>query len=222
MPSKQSNKILYRISFVPLIDDTIHNLVLHVGVEYFPDVVGLPAAVGDEKAVEVRIVHDVAGLVNGGFEGHHQVQFLVHGGFHQVDAQSGHGSVELVAVLHFPGYRHVGIGIVPSHKGLLLDMLEGVGGKVLVLLDQYVERVGGGGNGSGQHQVGMGIAYLGVQRGPHLVELVGAFRDHGLLPEAGGHSAQCLVLVLLDALVQGYQGFDGGQVLGYDHGIAHI
>ena len=96
-------------------------------------------------------------------------------------------------------------------------MLEGVGGKVLVLLDQHVERIGGGGNGSGQHQVGMGIAHLGVQRGPHLVELVGAFRHQRLFSEAGGHSAQCLVLILLDALVQGYQSFDGGQVLGYDH-----
>ena len=193
-----------------MIDDTICYLVLHVGVEYFPDVVGLPAAVGDEKAVEVRIVHDVAGLVDGGFEGHHQVQLLVHGSLHQVDARGGHGSVELVAVLHFPGYRHVGIGIVPAYEGLLLDMLESVGSKVLVLLYQHVERVGGGGNGSGQYQVGMGIAHLGVQRGPHFVELVGTFRHQRLFPEAGSHSAQCLVLVLLDALVQGYQRFDGG------------
>ena len=101
-------------------------------------------------------------------------------------------------------------------------MLESVGSKVLVLLHQHVERVGGGGNSSGQYQVGMGIAHLGVQRGPHLVELVGAFRHQRLFPEAGGHSAQCLVLVLLDALVQGYQRFNGRQVLGDDDCIAYV
>ena len=63
----------------------------------------------------------------------------------------------------------------------------------------------------------MGIAHLGVQRGPYLVELVGTFRHQRLFPEAGDHSAQCLVLVLLDALVQGYQRFNGRQILGDDH-----
>ena len=81
------------ISLFPFVDDFVRYLVLDAGVQDFPDVVRLPAAIGYEKTVQVRVVDDVPRLVDGGFERHHQIQFLVHGGFHQVDAGGGHGSI---------------------------------------------------------------------------------------------------------------------------------
>ena len=64
----------------------------------------------------------------------------------------------------------------------------------------------------------MGIVQLGVQGGAHVVELAGPLGEERLLAEAGGHTLHGLVLVLLDGLVQGYQGFDSREVFGDDSG----
>ncbi len=52
-----------------------------------------------EIAVEIGVVDDVPGAVDGCFESHHEVEFLVHRGLHQIDSGARHRRIEVVAVL---------------------------------------------------------------------------------------------------------------------------
>lgn len=108
-----------------------------------PDVIRFPAAICNQIAVEVRIVNNVPCLVDGTFKCQHQVQLLVHGCLHQVDAGGCHRSVELVAMFHLPGNGDIGVRVVPCHEGLLGNRLERVPGKILVVPDQLVQGIGG-------------------------------------------------------------------------------
>lgn len=64
----------------------------------------------------------------------------------------------------------------------------------------------------------MGIAQLGIERSPYVIELEGSLDYKRLFPETGSHPFQCLVFILLHGFVKGYQGFNGRQVFRDDKG----
>ena len=97
-------------------------------------------------------------------------------------------------------------------------MAERMGCKVLVVPDQLVQRVGGGGYGTGQHKIGMGVTQLGVECGADIVELDCPFGEQRLFAKTGCHTLQGLVFVLLHGFVQGNQCLNGRQVLRQDVG----
>ena len=69
--------VIVPISFVPVVDYDVYDFILNLRGKDFPDVVRLPTAFGHEIAVEIGVVDDVPGAVDGCFESHHEVEFLV-------------------------------------------------------------------------------------------------------------------------------------------------
>ena len=53
------NILLTCISLIPFVDYTLSYLILHIGVQYLPDIVRLPSAVRDKETVQVGIIYYV-------------------------------------------------------------------------------------------------------------------------------------------------------------------
>ena len=62
MQNRHNNIILTCISLIPFIDYTLSYLILHIGVQYLPDIVRLPSAVRDKETVQIGIVYYVLAL----------------------------------------------------------------------------------------------------------------------------------------------------------------
>ena len=84
------------------IDYTLSYLILHIGVQYLPNIVRLPSAVRNKETVQIGIVYDVPCPVDGSLQCHYQIQLFIHGSLHQVYTRSGHGCIQFVAVLYLP------------------------------------------------------------------------------------------------------------------------
>ena len=54
--NRHNNIILTCISLIPFVDYTLSYLILHIGVQYLPDIVRLPSAVRDKETVQIGIV----------------------------------------------------------------------------------------------------------------------------------------------------------------------
>lgn len=100
--NRHNNIILTCISLIPFIDYTLSYLILHIGVQYLPDIVRLPSAVRDKETIQVGIVYYVPCPVDGSLQCHYQIQLLIHGSLHQVYTRSGYGCIQSVAVLYLP------------------------------------------------------------------------------------------------------------------------
>mgnify|MGYP007102605734 CR=1 FL=1 len=65
--NRHNNIILTCISLIPFIDYTLSYLILHIGVQYLPDIVRLPSAVRDKETIQISIVYYVPCPVDGTF-----------------------------------------------------------------------------------------------------------------------------------------------------------
>ena len=72
------NILLTCITLIPFIDYTLSYLILHIGVQYLPDIVRLPSAVRNKETVQVGIVYDVPCPVDGSLQCHYQIQLFIH------------------------------------------------------------------------------------------------------------------------------------------------
>ena len=179
----------------------------------------MEAAHGHDAAPEVGGVDDAEHVGDIAVEGVDKLQFLVHAGTHEVQTAGGKGGLEGLDVLYISRTGVVGLGIVPHH----CRFLEGVLGCVLrergILVDETVEVGARRGECRAEDDIAVGVVELGVQRHAHVVELRCALGDKTLLAIAYCHLLQCLLLFLLDELMQRDQGLDGGLVIGIVEGM---
>lgn len=69
------NILLTCISLIPFVDYTLSYLILHIGVQYLPDIVRLPSAVRDKETIQVGIVYYVPCPVDGSLQCHYRFSF---------------------------------------------------------------------------------------------------------------------------------------------------
>ena len=207
-------------SSVPLVNDLFRYLILDIAVKDVPDVVVMEAAHGNDAAPEVGGINDAEHVGDIAVEGVDKLQFLVHAGTHEVQSAGGKGGVESPDVFYLSRAGVVGLGVVPHHCRFLEGVLGGVLRERGILVDKTVEVGARRGECRAEDDVAVGVVELGVQRHAHVIELRCALGDETLLAIAYGHLLQCLLLFLLDELVQRDQGLDGGLVIGIVEGMS--